>query len=99
MTKYRRWTNEEDNTLVQLIRANPQNLSFSIRETARVLNRNTNSVRGRYHRLSNPYCKCYKGVNIFTPEIETFKEMPNIVKVKEITLLGKVKNFFKNLFK
>ena len=50
-------------------------------------------------RLSNPYCKCYKGVNIFTPEVETFQEMPNIVKVKETTLLGKVKNFFKNLFK
>lgn len=99
MTKYRRWTKEEDDTLVQLIRANPQSLSFSIKETAKVLNRSVNSVRSRYHRLTNPYCKCYKGVNILTPEVETFQEMPDIVKVKEVTLLGKVKNFFKNLFK
>lgn len=99
MTKYRRWTKEEDDTLVQLIRANPQSLSFSIKETAKVLNRSVNSVRSRYHRLTNPYCKCYKGINTLNPEVVDFQETPNIVKVKEVTILDKVKTFFKNLFK
>ena len=61
MTRVKRWTTEEDDTLVQFIRTNPDDLKFALQETAKVLNRSYLACKARYARITNPKEKCYKG--------------------------------------
>lgn len=49
MSKNRRWTKEEEETLVQAVKANPQNLSLAFKLVAKSLNRTPNAVQFKWY--------------------------------------------------
>lgn len=63
MAKFNRWTKEEDEILVQAIKANPHNRLEAFRQAATKLEtRDTKSCSNRwYGALSNPENKAYVG--------------------------------------
>lgn len=67
MAKFQRWTKEEDEILVQAIKANPHNKIKAIREVLPKLNDRTESAAAYrwYQVLSNPENKQYVG-SIYT---------------------------------
>lgn len=66
MAKRNKWTIEEDEILVQAIKANPHNKLQAFREAAEKVNHNYRCCSNRwYHVLSNPEHKKYVGC-VFT---------------------------------
>lgn len=62
MTKRTRWTKEEDEILVQAIKANPHNKAKAFREVSEKVGRNPKCCSSRwYQSLSNPHSKHYVG--------------------------------------
>ena len=61
-----KWTKEEDEILVQAIKANPHNKSQAFREASDRIGKNISSCSNRWYKvLSNPKSKSYRGC-IFT---------------------------------
>lgn len=57
-----RWTNEEDEILVQAVKANPHNKAQAFREASNKLGRNPKCCSNRwYMQLSNPESSHYVG--------------------------------------
>lgn len=64
--KYKRWTAEEDNMIVQAVKDNFDNLQKGFREVAEKLGRTTRAVSNRWYlALSNPSSKAYVGSSCF----------------------------------
>lgn len=63
MTKFTRWTKEEDKILVRAIKANPHNKAEAIRKVLHKLNNRTKlAAEARWYKiLSNPEHKKYVG--------------------------------------
>lgn len=62
MAERKKWTKEEDNILVQAIKANPHNKAEAFRVASKKLNRNAKSCSNRwYNTLSNPESENYAG--------------------------------------
>lgn len=62
MATRKSWTKEEDEILVQAIKANPHNKAKAFKEVAEKVNHNINSCSTRWYRvLSNPENKKYVG--------------------------------------
>lgn len=57
-----KWTKEEDEILVQAVKANPHNKTAAFKEAAEKVGHNANSCSTRWYRvLSNPEHKKYVG--------------------------------------
>lgn len=62
MKQYKRWTKEEDEILVQALKANPHNKAKVFKLVATKINRTVGAISYRwYNYLSNPYSKHYVG--------------------------------------
>lgn len=62
----RKWTKEEDEILVQAIKANPHNKAEAFRQASTKMDRDAKSCSNRwYMQLSNEYSKHYVG-SLFT---------------------------------
>lgn len=62
MVKRNRWTAEEDEILVQAIKANPNNKREAFRIASQEVEHNEKSCAARWYKvLSNPYHKKYVG--------------------------------------
>lgn len=67
MSNVRKWTNEEDKVLVQLIEENPHNLSKCFLAASVSLNRTPSACTFRWYGvLSNPESPKYVGTSIIT---------------------------------
>lgn len=62
MAKFKRWTKEEDDILVQAIKANPHNKTAAFRAASKEFNHDARSCSNRWYQvLSNPESKHYVG--------------------------------------
>lgn len=62
MAERKKWTKEEDDILVQAIKANPHNKSEAFRIASKKMERNVTSCSNRWYScLSNPESKSYVG--------------------------------------
>lgn len=62
MARKTKWTPEEDEILVQAIKANPHNKAKAFREVSKKIGRSDKCCSNRwYQALSNPYNKAYVG--------------------------------------
>jgi hypothetical protein len=62
MTKRVLWTKEEDEILVQAVKANPHNKAQAFRNASEKLDRSVGAISFRWYEcLSNPKSKCYVG--------------------------------------
>lgn len=62
MAERKKWTKEEDDILVQAIKANPHNKAEAFRIASKKMERDVTSCSNRWYRhLSNPESKSYAG--------------------------------------
>lgn len=59
MSKKKKWTSEEDQILVQAIKANPHNLSLCFRKVAETLDRTVVGVHYRWYYVLKKSSKCF----------------------------------------
>lgn len=85
-----KWTKEEDNILVQALRANPHNKTKAFKEASLILKRSFSCCQSRWYKaLNNPESKVYIGhKGLYSkPEILT--------SAKKRSLWDKIKALFK----
>lgn len=86
MTRKVKWTAEEDQALVQAIKANPHNKSEAFRQASARINRSFRCCSFRwYNTLSNPTSKYYVGCTFAM--IGEASKLVNRVIVKEDSII------------
>lgn len=59
MTAKKRWTKEEEEILVQAVKANPHNLEEAFRKVAKETDRTTLAIRDKWYRKIKHNSKCF----------------------------------------
>lgn len=59
MTTRKRWTKEEEEILVQAVKANPHNLAEAFRKVAKEIGRTTQTVHHRWYAKMRHTSKCF----------------------------------------
>ena len=59
MTVKKRWTKEEEEILVQAVKANPHNLEEAFRQVSKEVNRTVEAIRNKWYRKMKHTSKCF----------------------------------------
>lgn len=106
MTTKKRWTEEEDNILVQAIKANPHNLSKVFKELyeTSLSHRTYKAIQYRwYYVLNNPYNKKYVGCLFTTIGLRSRYDNKKVYNIKsntepvkhKVSIWNKIKSLLK----